>query len=473
MAHVQKRMKSDGSTVYVVKFRTPDGKQRSKGGFRTKKQAEAYATDAEFHGNRGTAYDPKSGNISFREVAEVWIASRHDLKPRTKQSYAYIINKGADLDTTFGGYPLNKITRADISAWVERRTREGKRPSTIKHAYLVLKMVLAQAVHDGRLPTNPSANVRLPSDRSSAVARRNSQAVSQASISNETGVVDPSQFLTAAQTSDLVEATPWPYNVLVHLAAWSGLRAAELAGLQVGDVQLPLALNPNAAPKPGTLRVERTALSMYGPISGGEGPYVTYDTPKTKGSRRRVPLPPLTVAVMREYLSRHPAGPDSPGHNPSAPLFPGVTKIVRKSTGKKAPVHESGLRAGQPMTATEQIATLSVDEAGARLALHWNQPLNHRMFYGAVYQPSVLRAIRLGADLLPNLRFHSLRHTYASLCVAAGISPLHLARFMGHSKVTTTLAIYTHLFEDDHSDAMAALDAMTVQLPSNVVRLRG
>jgi hypothetical protein len=31
---------------------------------------------------------------------------------------------------------------------------------------------------------------------------------------------------------------------------------------------------------------------------------------------------------------------------------------------------------------------------------------------------------------------------------------------MGHAKVTTTLTVYAHLFEDDHSDAMAALGAM-------------
>ena len=35
-----------------------------------------------------------------------------------------------------------------------------------------------------------------------------------------------------------------------------------------------------------------------------------------------------------------------------------------------------------------------------------------------------------------------------------------LSRFMGHAKVTTTLGIDAHLFEDDHADAMAALGAM-------------
>ena len=38
---------------------------------------------------------------------------------------------------------------------------------------------------------------------------------------------------------------------------------------------------------------------------------------------------------------------------------------------------------------------------------------------------------------------------------------------------TTTLGIYAHLFEDNHADAMAALDAMTSPTPNanNVVRL--
>ncbi len=45
---------------------------------------------------------------------------------------------------------------------------------------------------------------------------------------------------------------------------------------------------------------------------------------------------------------------------------------------------------------------------------------------------------------------------------------------MGHAKVTTTLAIYTHLFDDGHADSMAALGAMGNLAPSakNVVRLR-
>ncbi|MBM4601557.1 tyrosine-type recombinase/integrase [Rhodococcus hoagii] len=122
------------------------------------------------------------------------------------------------------------------------------------------------------------------------------------------------------------------------------------------------------------------------------------------------------------------------------------------------------------------------DAARARSAhpcaptLDWSTPLRHPSFYKSVYRPAVLRANRLtpGAGLPPGLKFHALRHTYASLCVAAGIPPLEIARFMGHSKVTTTLSVYAHLFEDDHADAMAALGAMSAapDRSDNVVPIR-
>jgi integrase len=73
--------------------------------------------------------------------------------------------------------------------------------------------------------------------------------------------------------------------------------------------------------------------------------------------------------------------------------------------------------------------------------------------------------------LPPALKFHALRHTYASLCVAAGIPPLQLSRFMGHAKVTTTLRVYTHLFDDDHAET-AALEAMSRPPAPNVVPIR-
>lgn len=455
MAHVQKSPYKSGAAGYVVKWRDGGGAHHTSGRFATRKAAETYSTTLDYRADRGVSHDPRSGDVPFREAAAAWLTSRVDLKPTTAEGYRLALaprqrqtaTAKLSIDATFGGWPIGRITRVQIADWVGAFVKTGATPSTVRNAYFLVRMVLAQAVVDGRLQASPADHIKLPTERSGGGA----------------GVVDdPAQFLTADQVAAAVDATPWPYNVLVHLAAWSGLRAAELGGLQVGDVTLPApSLNPNAPAKPGALRVERTVQ-----VIGGE---LTYGTPKTRGSRRRVPLTPDTVSVLRDYLAAHPRAAD-----PAAPLFPASTLVASRPTGVRA-TDDAGARTVP--TAADALAALSVEEAEARLVLDWDAPLRHSTYYKAVFRPAVLRAVRLnpGAGLPAGLRHHALRHTYVSLCVAAGIPALAIAKFAGHAKVTTTLVVYAHLFEtDDHSDAMAALGAMSTPRPtaSNVVAIR-
>jgi integrase len=72
------------------------------------------------------------------------------------------------------------------------------------------------------------------------------------------------------------------------------------------------------------------------------------------------------------------------------------------------------------------------------------QPTRSPGFYKAVYRPAVMRANRLTptAKRSPDQSFHSLRHTCASLRLAAGIRPIAIAELMGHRDVKTTLTVY-------------------------------
>ena len=396
----------------------------------------------------------------FRDAAAIWLKSRKADTRNTAANHRYALapaatrqgdGKTLGIDAVFGGYPLNKITREYIQEWVNRLTAAGKKPSTVRHAFWTVRMVLEQAVVDGRLAKSPAEHVKLPTERSTK--------------GNKPGVVDdPVQFLTAQQVSLLVDATPWPYNVLVHVAAWGGLRAAELAGLTVGNVELPdPPSNPNAPAKPGTLRVTQ-ALHHNGTA-------VEYCPLKTDQSYRRVPLMPETTELLRDYLTQHPRCDE-----PTAPLWPAMALTRPRPTGVRAEpadtgVAKPGVEADPPSGTAkararrqaEALAVLTVGEAEARLVLDWTTPLRHATFYKAIYRPAVLRANRLAgkAVLPPELKFHALRHTYASLCVAAGIKPDKLSGRMGHANVRTTLDVYVHLFpDDDATEDMAALGAV-------------
>lgn len=49
----------------------------------------------------------------------------------------------------------------------------------------------------------------------------------------------------------------------------------------------------------------------------------------------------------------------------------------------------------------------------------------------------------------PPLRFHDLRHTFAShLIIDLGLDVAQVSRILGHASVTITLDVYTHLFDD-------------------------
>lgn len=60
---------------------------------------------------------------------------------------------------------------------------------------------------------------------------------------------------------------------------------------------------------------------------------------------------------------------------------------------------------------------------------------------------------------LRRIRFHDLRHTYASLCIASGVDPKALQHAMGHSSIQVTMDVYAHLYPGSQDKAMARLEA--------------
>lgn len=72
------------------------------------------------------------------------------------------------------------------------------------------------------------------------------------------------------------------------------------------------------------------------------------------------------------------------------------------------------------------------------------------------------------------LRFHDLRHTAASLAIAAGAHPKQIQEMLGQSSITITLDRYGHLSATAHEALAAKLDEMFSAEPetASVVTLR-
>ena len=57
---------------------------------------------------------------------------------------------------------------------------------------------------------------------------------------------------------------------------------------------------------------------------------------------------------------------------------------------------------------------------------------------------------RLKAAGIPQIRFHDLRHTYASLLLAQGENIKYVQNQLGHSSPTVTLNVYAHLMKKEN-----------------------
>lgn len=153
--------------------------------------------------------------------------------------------------------------------------------------------------------------------------------------------------------------------------------------------------------------LDRHRLSVVSSMRfrGGEP---VYAEPKTKRSRRRIAIAPEMSAALREH--RH------------------QQRAWRMKAG--------------PAWQGDRYDAVFSDELG--FPLHYAR---------VVWQFKRLLA-KAG---LPSIRFHDLRHTCATLALAQGVNPKIVSEMLGHSSVSITLDIYSHVLPHMQEDAARAI----------------
>jgi integrase len=61
---------------------------------------------------------------------------------------------------------------------------------------------------------------------------------------------------------------------------------------------------------------------------------------------------------------------------------------------------------------------------------------------------------------MPEIRFHSLRHSHCSMLISEGVDIVTISKRLGHARPAVTLAIYAHMFTSDDSKAAAVINAV-------------
>lgn len=327
---------------------------------------------------------------------------------------------------TFGSRPVGSILPSDVSRWfstmLEGETRRNvagtdepqkakRNPKTAKQALGVLRRILNVAVLDAAIAANPAlVKITVSSKRRASGFRHKP--------------LSPSQI--AALESYVAHELANPvYGLALTFTAYTGLRAAELAGLQVGDVVISDHLGTA-----GGVRVERTKTKVKGGFR--------LDTLKTDESERVVPLESWLADDLRAYLTdTHPAPRDK-----TAPLFPGRLDL-----------------------ATAKAQGRNVKDSGDRF--DWAKPLDPSNVYKRFMQPALV------ALDLPAARFHDLRHSFAVnlLSASPAVDFKRVSKWLGHSTFTLTLDVYGDYINEDVS-APAGLARPVAAGLANVVSLK-
>jgi integrase len=92
------------------------------------------------------------------------------------------------------------------------------------------------------------------------------------------------------------------------------------------------------------------------------------------------------------------------------------------------------------------------EENGLVFPNRLGKPMDHNNIYHRD-----LKRVRERAGLPPALRFHDLRHTFATLMLSNGESLNVVQETLGHSQASTTLDVYGHVLPNHQKQAMSRL----------------
>ena len=81
------------------------------------------------------------------------------------------------------------------------------------------------------------------------------------------------------------------------------------------------------------------------------------------------------------------------------------------------------------------------------------QPINHSNMVNRYYFPALDKA------KIPQIKFHALRHTTASLMIEQGENIKYIQSQLGHSSPTVTLNVYAHLMKPINQEAACRLES--------------
>ena len=333
-------------------------RQRSKS-FKTKKEAQAALTQWLREIDTGMAVDRSVQTVG--EMLAYWLDTHARPRLRAKTVYDYEQTITKHILPDLGALTMQKLSSDRLQKFYGDKQAAGVGVRTIRLCHLHIAQALKQALKLGLVSRNVAALVTQPQ-----AATREMQTWSEE---------EAQRFLAVAAQSS--------HGPIWAMALSTGLRRGELLGLRWRDVDLDARV----------LQVRQTVGALRGKAE--------IKPPKTKSSRREVPLPPPVVALLKEH---------------------------------KRWQNERRLALGE---AWQDYGLVFPSAIGTPI----NPDNLTRDFH---------RLVQLAG--VPRIRIHDQRHTFVTLTLARGANLKAVSEAIGHSDVGITLGTYAHVLREQRAD---------------------
>lgn len=395
MAHVRKITTPAGTITWQATVRTLSGGRKSKN-HPTKKAADAWVRENDGAGATG------STSMTVLELAKShnrWfdgIVAAGERDQRTADGYdshlrVHLTDDAVEDGSGFGPLPKTLLSELDTprcQAFLDRIIAKTGSVETARRVRRSLSAWCAHGCRNGWLKANPVASTKI-------VQKRKRKADTRVTL-------PPKEDLAALIAAAAEGPTPERDTAIVHLLMFGGLRISELLGAADGAAELERPTNGKGG---GDFHIVETLCSRHTVL--GEV--------KSDDGLRDVRLGPATAASIRAWRMKR-----GVSH-----AFSVDGKLV---AGRLFPAPERG-----------RFGLLWAYADFRRLC--WN-PLMARAGMTETFKGKQRNRQRVAFGP------HTLRHVFASIQIANGVTPKRLQQMMGHATLAMTMDLYGHLWTD-------------------------
>lgn len=253
---------------------TNERRQRERGGFSTKSEAQEAAKQIYAEIKQGTFFDEK--DVPFEEYADSWMESyikSGNVKPSTIRTRTFALKK---LKAFIAKIKMREITPGMYQGIIKAIKSNGSSDSSIIGIHALAKMIFKKAKATGVIINDPTQSVDL---------LKTKKTVEDLEQGNELPKylekMELKTFLDTAATYGLNRDIAW-FTVL----AYTGMRVGELCALKWRDIDF-----------------EEHRINITKTVFHGTGKVVDYEilTPKTNNSHRLIEVEELVIDELKKH----------------------------------------------------------------------------------------------------------------------------------------------------------------------------